>query len=72
MRFVAKYARFDNWDDQIESPNGPEQGVYESKMNRANIDAPSPIDAPPPSIDDLPGGGNVDFMRDSGEDAPPF
>ena len=41
MRFVARYARFENWDDSLAgSPNAPKQEVYASRMNN-EADAPA-------------------------------
>ena len=69
MRFIHRYARFDNWDDNLSEGIGG-SGTYESRINSASHGAEPTVDlgasmggAP------LPG---ADFMRDSGEEAPPF
>ena len=74
LKFIAKYAKFDNWDDSLESPNAPTEQIYESRMNRESRDSiPSlPENVPPPSADDLAPMQNFDFQRDNGEEAPPF
>lgn len=61
MRFIAKYARFDNWADDFSGYQSTTTAA--SSMNGGG--AMPPV-APPPS----PAG--VDFLRDSGEEAPPF
>ena len=71
MRFVARYARFENWDDSLAgSPNAPKQEVYASRMNNEDT-GNMPPSAPPPTIDDYTA-GNVDFQLDSNEETPPF
>ena len=73
LRFIANYARFDNWDESlVGSPNGPQEGFYESKMNRETDEAPLGQSAPPPSADEMPPIQNMDFLRDSNEETPPF
>ena len=76
MKFISKFAKFDNWDDTIDSPNAPTEQIYESRMNRENAYAPMQGDsaplAPPPAPYDIPPAGNIDFLRDSNEENPPF
>ena len=66
MRFVAKYARFENWDDNYNLADT--ETTYESKLN--NEAAPPPADPanqftpPPPNMDFLTGG--------SGDEKIPF
>ena len=74
LKFIAKYAKFDNWDDSLESPNAPTEQIYESRMNRENRDGiPTlPENVPPPSADDLTSMQNFDFQRDKSEEMPPF
>ena len=73
MKFVAQYARFDNWDDnQLSSPNGPQEQVYASRMNN-EADAPAvQDDVPPPAPGDIPLTNNVDFLNDSNDEPLPF
>ena len=73
MKFVAQYARFDNWDDnQLSSPNGPQEQVYASRMNN-EVDAPAvQDDVPPPAPGDIPLTNNVDFLNDSNDEPLPF
>ena len=70
LRFIAKYARFENWDDSLVTT----QGTIESRMNSEEPDnaAPQP-DSFPPFIGGTPYiPSNVNFMQDSNEDNPPF
>ena len=66
LRFVAKYARFENWDDNYNLADT--ETTYESKLN--NEAAPPPADPanqftpPPPNMDFLTGG--------SGDEKIPF
>ena len=71
MRFVANYARFDEWDESnIGSPNGPEQ-IYASRMNNESPSVKLPENIPP-SIDDIPPVSNTDFLSGANEDVAPF
>lgn len=68
LRFRAKYARFENWDEtfaQIRS------GTYESKLTG---DAAAPAAATPTQSagSELPPVNGVDFMADSTDEQPPF
>ena len=72
LKFVSRFARFENWNDSIESPNAPTQGITESRMNSENLSSSIPDSVPPPGPDDMPPQGNVDFLRDNDESAPPF
>ncbi len=74
MKFISKFARFDNWDDTIDSPNAPTEQIYASRMNDDNnLTSALPYDnVPPPAAADMPPMPNVDFQRDSNEEAPPF
>ena len=60
LRFKSTYARFENWDTDFTV----QESTVESRMNSADT-AAQPM-APPPEV------VNVNFMRDSNEDAPPF
>ncbi len=72
LRFVAKYARFENWDDQYNLSSE----TYESKMN--DDMGPSAATLPPaatPAPDDgsiPPPPANVDFLSGPGDVQPPF
>ncbi len=72
MKFISKFARFDNWNDSLDSPNAPTEQVYESKMNRESTGMPEFDNLPSPSPELAPPPGNYDFQRDSNEEAPPF
>ncbi len=67
MRFVSKFARFENWEDNYTL----QSATYESKMNSDNnlnnMGLP-----PPPSVDAMPPAPNVDFLTGPGEEKPPF
>lgn len=62
MRFVARYARFDNWDDNANFMSA----TVGSKLNQES-----------PSVNVAPmtsplSGGNADFLASSGDDVVPF
>ena len=59
MRFKAKFARFQNWEDDYEVI----QNTYESKMNQNNNDFLNEASAPAP---------NVDFLMDKNDSPTPF
>ena len=65
MHFEAKYARFDNWNDDLSY----EAQTYESKMNAA---APPAGEAPPPTAQDVATVRNADFMSGPDEQSVPF
>ncbi len=71
LRFVAQYARFENWDDSLITTSN----TVESKMNSEEpTDIPPMPDSAPPFI----GGAssqpapNVDFLQGPGEESTPF
>ena len=71
LRFVAQYARFENWDDSLITTSN----TVESKMNSEEpTDVPPMPDSAPPFI----GGAssqpapNVDFLQGPGEESTPF
>ena len=72
LKFVSRFARFENWNDSIDSPNAPAEEMVPSRMNSLSGSGPMPDPVPPLGPDDLPPQGNVDFLRDSNEEAPPF
>ena len=73
MKFVSRFARFENWDDRLDSPNAPAEELVASRMNDDTGGFnPMPDRVPGPGIEDMPPQGNVDFLRDSSEEAPPF
>ncbi len=61
MRFISKYARFDNWDTDF----SVQAGTVESRMNSAADVSLQPM-APPPDTPD------VDFLRGNDEKPVPF
>ena len=65
LRFVAKYARFQNWDDDY----GYQQETVESKILQ---DSPSGIPAPDPLNDPLGSDGTFDLSRLSDNTDAPF
>jgi replicative DNA helicase len=76
MRFVAKYARFENWDDQY---NLTSSETYESKMNDDTSTLDGGTAAPmgsglasSPYDSQLPPPPNVDFLSGPGDAQPPF
>ncbi len=70
LRFVAQYARFENWDDNLYS-NNTQQNTVESKLNSDNETAPTSDGIPALDNNQLPP-PNVDFMRDPNEPQAPF
>lgn len=72
LKFVSRFARFENWNDSIESPNAPTEHVYESRMNSEALSNSIPDNVPPPGPDEMPPTGNVDFLRGNDEGDPPF
>lgn len=73
LKFVAQFARFDNWDENnLNSPNKPQEQTYPSRLN-SEPDGPAvQEDVPSANPYDIPIPGNVDFTRDSNEEAMPF
>ncbi len=75
MRFVAKYARFENAD---EGDLTTQVGIVGSRMNNDNATGAAPAsDAPAPDFGDFgappPPSGNTDFLKpDPGETPAPF
>ena len=61
MRFVKRFARFDNWDTDFTV----QESTVESRMNVAGGAAQQPM-APPPDVT------NADFLRDRNEADVPF
>lgn len=59
MRFKSRYARFENWDGEVEMSSG----MRESRLNSGNFsDMPSPLS-----------GGTADIMTTAAPgDIPPF
>lgn len=69
MRFVAKYARFENWEPGLNL----EGMTYESKMNSDSNDPIADIASPQlPGNPMMPPTPNVDFLAGPGEEKPPF
>jgi len=65
LRFVNRFARFENWNEQGETTMG--ENTYQSKMNMgapASLPTPAGPDSPPPP--------DVDFLHDPGDVPPPF
>ncbi|MBQ3961135.1 MAG: replicative DNA helicase [Muribaculaceae bacterium] len=71
LRFVAQYARFENWDDNLITTSN----TVESKMNSEEpTDVPPMPDTAPPFIGGAPSqpAPNVDFLQGPGEESTPF
>ncbi len=75
LRFRAKYARFENWNDNILLP----EDAYESKLG-GGVATGLPVneiqmaDPPTSQSSDMYGGlpSNIDFMQDAGDIKPPY
>ena len=66
MRFVGKYARFENWDEGL----GTSTETYESKINGDESGA-TPLEQPSaPQPEFTPPAPNVDFLESTGNTAP--
>ena len=66
MRFVGKYARFENWDEGL----GTSTETYESKINGDESGA-TPLEQPSaPQPEFTPPAPNVDFLESNGNTAP--
>ena len=74
MRFRAKYARFENWNDNIVLT----EDTYESKLgggmvsDSANDDNQMAEPPMPQSNDTFGLPSNIDFMSDAGDMKPPY
>lgn len=69
MRFVHRFARFENWDDNY---NLTGENVVQSKMNSAPIDEQG-VPAAMPQMGQSPfSPTSADILPDAGETAPPF
>lgn len=69
MRFVAKYARFENWEPGLNL----EGMTYESKMNSDINDPIADIASPQLQGNPMmPPPKNIDFLAGPGEEKPPF
>ena len=68
MRFVAKYARFENWEPGLNL----EGMTYESKMNSDSNDPIADIASPQLQGNPMMPPPNVDFLAGPGEEKPPF
>ena len=66
LRFVAKYARFQNWEDDY----GYQQETVESRISMQ--DSPGAIPAPDPASDPLGSDGTFDLSRLSNDTKAPF
>lgn len=66
LRFVAKYARFQNWEDDY----GYQQETVESRISMQ--DSPGTIPAPDPASDPLGSDGTFDLSRLSNDTKAPF
>lgn len=64
LRFKAKYARFQNWEEDYEVI----QNTYESKMNSVDMNS---IPAAPIKMN-VTESANADFLKDKNEDPLPF
>ncbi len=64
LRFRARYARFENWDDDTEFI----QGTVGSKLNAPDGGGVSDSSMPTVSLS----GGSADFLSSPGEEPPPF
>lgn len=69
MRFVHKFARFENWED---SYNLTGENVVQSKMNSLSDDALDANVSPLGGLGTPPPPANVDFLADSNEVLPPY
>ena len=67
MRFVAQYARFENWGDDFNFAT-----ETETIASRLNAETPETGAVPLPPTDNTPPPPNVDFLSGPADERPPF